>query len=213
MGSFVNWDFRNSHVQEELLSGEFINAESTLIASGPPQISQAQAGANSTSVVFPIGLLENFGLSQSKQLQRLFEIGSSRSYFVPGRVIGSVSLGRIQYHGPTLLRVLYAYYKPIGEVREGALLDLQAVTPDSLARIRVAPGEDNFWLNLGSDIFNQPFGLAVYFKDAMDSTVGAIYLETAMIEGHQFSISSGSVLIMEAASIQYDRLVPIKTLT
>jgi hypothetical protein len=54
-------------------------------------------------------VLENVGLSQSKQLQRLFEIGSSRSYFIPGRVIGSITLGRVLYHGPSLLKVLYAH--------------------------------------------------------------------------------------------------------
>ena len=116
--SFNNWDFHNHHVQEELLGGEFVSAETTLIAAGPPRLSDIAPSGDQTidtqdegDMVFPIGVLENVGMSQSKQLQRIFEIGSSRSYFIPGRTIGSLTLGRVLYHGPSLLKVLYAHYK------------------------------------------------------------------------------------------------------
>jgi hypothetical protein len=65
-------------------------------------------------------------------------------------------------------------------------------------------------VNLASDMFNQATDLAFYFKDANFNSVGAFYLEQVYIQGHQFSISSGSVLIMEGVSAQYDRIVPIK---
>src|SRR5579862_8328317 len=107
--SYSNWDFYNYHIQEDLIGGQFVSAESTLVAAGPPQASQTADGGT-TGGIYPIGLLESVGLQQSKQLQRIFEIGSTRSYFIPGRVIGSLSIGRTFYYGPSLLRVLYAYY-------------------------------------------------------------------------------------------------------
>jgi len=181
--------------------------------------------------VYPIGLIENAGISQSKQIQKIFEVGSSRSYFIPGRVIGSVSLGRIFYYGPSLLRVLYAYYYNtanginIGTADQAATITLedgsQAVSPlarllnaggTSFHQVRMDPGEDYFFINLASDLFNQATGLAFYFKDANFNSVGAFYLEWVYMQGHQFSISSGSVLVMEGASAQYDRIVPIKLL-
>lgn len=234
--SFNNWDFHNHHVQEELMGGEFVSAETTLIAAGPPRLTDI-TGPDSTintenegDMVFPIGVLENVGLSQSKQLQRIFEIGSSRSYFIPGRTIGSLTLGRVMYHGPSLLKVLYAHYKQtVGDFRlnsEGidatiniggvempdpnrTLLELGQVQQE-LHRVRYSPGFDDLWMNLASDIFNQPTGICIYFRNQLDITLGAIYLEECYVQGHQLSISSGSVLLMEGVSLQFDRVRPIR---
>lgn len=228
--SFSNWDFYNFHVQQELVGGQFVNAESTLVAAGPPLATQT-AGGGTTGGIYPIGLLESVGIQQSKQLQRIFEIGSSRSYFIPGRVIGSLTIGRTFYFGPSLLRVLYAYYNhsrnsiefgnlPAGSTKNVASYDvldpdaklLDVVDPTSLHELRRSPGEDYFFIDLASDLFNQPTGMAIYFKDANAVSVGAMYLENCYVQGHQMSISSGSVLVMEGVSMQYDRLVPIKVL-
>jgi len=234
--AFNNWDFHNHHVQSELFGGEFVSAETTLIAAGPPRLSDIGNGDSTiddpeADQVFPIGVLENVGLSQSKQLQRIFEIGSSRSYFIPGRTIGSVTLGRVLYHGPSLLKVLYAHYKqtasgaiqinsegkdatlPIGGIDiphpNATMLELPALQQE-LHRVKYSPGFDNLWLNLASDIFNQPTGLAIYFRNQLDMTLGAVYLEECYVQGHQLSISSGSVLLMEGVSLQFDRVRPIR---
>lgn len=228
--SFSNWDFYNYHVQQDLIGGQFVSAESTLVAAGPPQVSQT-GGGGTTGGVYPIGLLESVGLQQSKQLQRIFEIGSSRSYFIPGRVIGSLSIGRTFYFGPSLMRVLYAYYKsnansivfgqsPVDskktidgiEVPDPEAVLLDVVQESSLHTLRRSPGEDYFFIELASDLFNQPTGMAIYFKDQNFVSVGALYLEFCYVQGHQMSISSGSVLVMEGASLQYDRIVPVKVM-
>jgi hypothetical protein len=233
--SFNNWNFHNHHVQEELLGGEFISAETTLIAAGPPRLTDVGNGdtdvsADEGDLVFPIGVLENVGLSQSKQLQRIFEIGSSRSYFVPGRTVGSITLGRVLYHGPSLLKVLYAHYKQTkGDIKfnnkgKGALQNIGGVqVPDpnatllelpalqkELHRVKFNPGYDDLWLNLASDLFNQPTGMAIYFRNQLDVTVGGVYLEECYIQGHQLSISSGSALLMEGVSLQFDQVRPIR---
>lgn len=232
---FSNWDFSNYHVQSDLQAGQFVSAETSLVAAGPPTIDgtsvYTQAPVGSVGEVYPIGLLENASLSQSKQLQKIFEIGSSRSYFIPGRVMGSVSLGRTFYHGPSLLRVMYAYYRndgadiDIGTAASDATVTLEdgsvAASPlarlldrgDNFHNLRQSPGEDYFFVNLASDLFNQATGLAFYFKDANFNSVGAFYLEQVYIAAHQFSISSGSVLVMEGVSAQYDRVVPIRLIT
>lgn len=233
--SFNNWNFHNHHVQEELMGGEFISAETTLIAAGPPRLSDVGNGDSTITrdegdLVFPIGVLENVGISQSKQLQRIFEIGSSRSYFVPGRTVGSLTLGRVLYHGPSLLKVLYAHYKQSkGEYQfnhkgKGAKVDTGGVmTPDpnatllelpalqqELHRVKFNPGYDDLWLNLASDLFNQPTGMAIYFRNQLDMTVGGVYLEECYVQGHQLSISSGSALLMEGVSLQFEQMVPIR---
>lgn len=233
--SFNNWNFHNHHVQEELLGGEFVSAETTLIAAGPPRLTDVGNGDSTVTtdegdLVFPIGVLENVGISQSKQLQRIFEIGSTRSYFVPGRTIGSISLGRVLYHGPSVLKVLYAYYKQsrgeflFNHKGKNATQTVDGVSfPDpnrtllelpilqkQLHRVQFNPGFDDLWLNLASDLFNQPTGMAIYFRNQMDVTVGGVYLEECYVQGHQLSISSGSALLMEGVSLQFEQLRPIR---
>ena len=215
--AYSNWDFQKYRLAQGVAGGQFINAESTLIAAGPPTITvQSQpatpaagttAAAGSTATVFPIGLLETFGLQQSRQLQRIFEIGSSRSYFIPGRTIGSVTLGRTFYHGPSLLRALYAYYS--GVAGDGKVVALAGSQYDTNKTNWRTPGFDNFFIDLASALFAQPTGLACYFKDSNTDTYGGFYLENCYVQGHQMTVSSGSVLIMEGASLQYDLLVPL----
>jgi len=226
--SYSNWDFYNYRVQQELVGGQFVSAESTLVAAGPPRLENSgQAGSE---VAYPIGLLETFGLQQSRQLQRIFEIGSTRSYFIPGRTIGSISIGRTFYFGPSLLRVLYAYYRSnagsfdLGTEAVGATVTspegrnevpnpnaalLGTFGTDELHQLKRNPGYGYLIIDLASDLFAQPTGLAIYFKDANTDTVGGFYLEEAYVQGHQMTVSSGSVLIMEGVSMQYDRIVPL----
>jgi hypothetical protein len=226
--SYSNWDFYNYRVQQELVGGQFVSAESTLIAAGPPRLT-TEGGAG-TEIAYPIGLLETFGIQQSRQLQRIFEIGSTRSYFIPGRTVGSISIGRTFYFGPSLLRVLYAYYRSnagtfdLGTAAVGATVTspegrnevpdpsaalLDTFSVGDLHELKRNPGYGYLIIDLASDLFAQPTGLAVYFKDANTDTVGGFYVEDSYVQGHQMTVSSGSVLIMEGVSVQYDRLVPL----
>lgn len=221
--SLGNWDFHTYHVDTQLEGGEFVSAETTLIAAGPPDItsllnqSPTQGIENGNLIdkeVYPMGLMENASLSQSKQLQRLFEIGSSRSYFVPGRVVGSLSYGRVFYNGVSLLRGQYAYYTSTGKYNiSPSDLNIsyqpsvgQKATPD----LRVNPGYNGFWMNLASDVFNRPTGNFWYFRDMANRDVASLYFEYMYCQGTQLQISSGSVLLMEGGSFQFDRIVPAK---
>ncbi len=215
-----DWEFREFHVQEDIAGSEFINAASTLIAAGPPRFKdtvgggQVSAGSGRDTLktfVFPIGIIEAVSVSQARQLQRLFEIGSKRSYFIPGRTVGQVSITRTLFDGPSLMRVLMAYFpekllsrfdaKQLLEAREGIV-----TCPD----IRNAPGFDDWFLNLDSEVFDNPMGLFIAHKDSCAENFGAVYLENAYINSHQMSISATSTLIAEGVTIQYDRMVPVR---
>jgi hypothetical protein len=151
---------------------QFLNASFTLLAAGPPRLanigsltfaSDALASGAGDDIVFPIGIVQNFNLSHNRQFNRIWEVGSERSFFIAGRTVGQVGLSRIMYHGPSLLRVLYAYYQDlqpptlvpsvIGAFNVGAL------TVANPHDVKIAPGYENLYLNLASDLFNQPIGL------------------------------------------------------
>jgi hypothetical protein len=52
--------------------------------------------------------------------------------------------------------------------------------------------------------------MAIYFRNQLDMTVGGIYLEECYVQGHQLSISSGSALLMEGVSLQFEQMRPIR---
>lgn len=228
--SYTNWDFHNLRVHQDLVGGQFVSAETTLVAAGPSSLQgpTVSSAIDDDTEVYPIGLLESFGIQQNRQLQRIFEIGSTRSYFIPGRTIGSIALGRTFFFGPSLLRALYARFAAQGAAAPGTKIEIASTIKaneitDPNAKLTTnaetfispkrTPGFDNFYIDLASDLFAQPCGMAVYFKDMLDNTVGGFYLQECYVQGHQLTINSGSVLIMEGAQLQYDRLHPIQFVT
>jgi len=255
--SYNNWDFYNQHVTSDNQQGRFISSETSLVAAAFPSISEGKAdqrfttgkegliAAVNTGEVYPIGLLESLGVQQSKQVQRIFEIGSARSYFIPGRVFGQFNIGRTFFNGVSLLRALYAYVTAAydGKIVQYPLMadilassnvsntvptDLppnlpsdfkwgNAIEPQraeaygvTVTNLKRVAGYNDFLIDLTSDLFSRPFGLAVYTKDNFSRTSNAFYLENCFLQGHQISLSSGSLLIMEGASAQFERAVPIE---
>lgn len=241
--SIANWSFNQYHVQAELKGGDFISSESTLVAAGPPELADIgltsfedteNGGEGNGEVdgaagepVYPMGVLESFGITQARQTQKLFEIGSSRAYYIPGKTMGSISVARALYNGPSLLKILYAYYRqkngnlplinsdPIGQPGANGLLSPNAalLTGDyqaDLVAIKTNPGYGNMWLNIASELFNQPTGLMLYMRNAMDVDFGAVYLEQVYVTGHQMSLNAGVNVIMESCSMEFEHMQPVE---
>jgi hypothetical protein len=193
-----------------------------LLAAGPPRLAnigsatiaaQAAVAGAADDIVFPIGIVQNFNLSHNRQFSRIWEVGSERSFFISGRTVGQVGLSRIMYHGPSLLKTLYAYYQDlipptiipsvIGSNNIGAL------TVANSHDIKIAPGYENMYLNLASDLFNQPVGLMIYFRDSNEDTMGSIYLEACHIPNHTIATDAQGTIIQENTSMQFERAVPV----
>ena len=226
MASLSNWSPYGEYVQGGMVDGRFMNAAYTMIAAGPPRLAN-MGGATATGVAlaagagnavadqlaYPIGVVQNFSLSHNMNVSRFYALGSVRSYFIPGRVMGQANLGRIMYHGPSLLRVLYAYYQdalPPATV-ETLLGGISASTMPNPHNVKINPGYENIYLNLASDLFTQPIGLLIMFKDSNEDTMGAVYLESCYIPNHSISTDAMGTIIQENVSIQFERAVPIAT--
>ncbi len=237
----TSWDYNNNHVQAELLGGEFSSAETVLLAAGPPELSMAvpaPAGAgaapsttNMSGYVYPMGLIQQFSLGQSQQLQPIFEIGSSRAYFLAGKNVGTLQMGRAIYSGPSLMKVMYAYYKQNNPatfqmMHEGlnAIVNPTSTFPmaspnrtlleldiqKSLVAITNRPGYGDFFINLQSELFKQPMGLLMYVKNSLGQPFGAGYIENAYIGSHQMSLQAGANILVEACSLTFDRVLPVQ---
>jgi hypothetical protein len=221
-GNFSDWSPYTSYVQAGLVDGAYANAGFTMLAAGPPRIANiggaaAFAGAVSGSgqsanqIVFPMGIVQNFNLSHTRQFSRIFEIGSERSYFISGRTVGQIGLGRIYYHGASLLRLLYAYYQDIipPSFVPAMFLNAGTASMSNPHNVIIPPGYENIFLNLASDLFAQPIGLLLYMRDTNQDALGAAYAEACYVPNHTLATDSQGVLIQESAAIQFERLVPV----
>ena len=224
MAKVNDWQFFQQNVQSGLLEGRYMNAAFTMVAAGPPRLAATVAGDLGAigeelgDIAYPIGILQSINLGINSQIMRLWEIGSERSYFVRGRTQGQVSLGRIMYHGPSLLKVLYAYLDTgnFGDQlyanSANALLNTSGVEAGDQGtkdRYVLPPGYENIWVDLSSDVFSQPIGLLIYFRDSNEDTVGAFYLEYCMVANYGLSTDAGGTILSEQCSIMYERIVPI----
>lgn len=223
MATLSNWSPYGEYVQGGMVDGRFMNAAYTMIAAGPPRLANmglVNAGAvvNFTDeaadqLAFPIGVVQNFSISHNMTVSRFYELGSVRSYFIPGRVMGQAQLGRIMYHGPSLLRVLYAYYQDaIAPATVDTLLGgISSATMPNPHNVKIQPGFENIYLNLASDLFTQPIGLLLMLKDSNEDTMAAVYLESCYIPNHSLSTDAMGTVIQEQVAIQFERAVPIAT--
>lgn len=252
MADFLNWSWTSAHVQTEVVNGEYITSEAALIAAGPPRLDNFRTTATTPDTVLdvafdsapvtlqPIGLVSNFQSNQNRNVNRLFEIGSARAYMIPGRHFAAFSMGRIMFFGPSLLRMLYAWYPDVnldfahGKFLAGQKIS-QAFGPGGswpTIGIEDAPGfgkssanvvgqqnntdspnnNTDFFINLTSILFRQSLGLCLLLKASNNKTYGACYLEDCMLEGHGFDLDANNVVITEAVNGQFDRIRPIHIL-
>jgi hypothetical protein len=226
MSNFSEWSPYDKFVQQNMTDGKFLNAGFTVLAAGPPRLSALGRMAVNTlsaigdlggvsaamdQLVYPIGVIQNVNLSHNRTFNRIFECGSERSYFISGRTMGQLSIARILYHGPSMLRVLYAYYSDsLGGTTMPALFANAGVNAYANPHdVVIPPGYDYLFLNLASDLFNQPMGLLMFVRDSNLKTYGATYLEGCYVPNHTWATDSQGVIIQESAAIQFERALPV----
>lgn len=221
MAKLSEWKPYERFVQGGLVDGQYLSAAFTMIAAGPPRLANIGGAAGAAATLsddggakdwaLPIGVVQNVGLSHNRNFARFWEVGSERSYFISGRTTGQLQLSRIMYHGPSLLRMLYAYYQ---DLIPPTVVPFVYANPGvaSVANphdVKIPPGYENIFLNLASDLFSQPIGLMMYFRDSNEDTVGAIYMEGCYVPSHQIMTDAGGTVIQEAVSVQFERAVPV----
>jgi len=221
-GNFSDWSPYTNYVQAGMVDGQYVNAGFLMIAAGPPRIANiggatafgaalSGTGQAANQVVLPIGVLQSFNLAHNRQFSRIFEIGSERSYFITGRAVGQLALGRVYYHGASLLRILYAYYTDTvaPTVVEAMWPNAGAVTQSNHHDVIIPPGYENIFMNLASDLFAQPIGLLMYIRDINQESLGAMYFEACYLPNHSLSTDAQGVLLQENVAVQFERGVPV----
>jgi len=220
MGTFGTWNPYTSYVNGGgIADGRFVSGGLTLIAAGPPRLAElggaslaGQLTSGETDIVYPIAALQNINMSQNKTFMRVWELGSERSYFIGARTVGQVALSRVYYHGPSLLRCLYAYFTDDGTPPVEVPWVFENPGAYNVANphdVQIQPGYRNLFINLASDMFNQPIGLMMYMRDSNLETMGAIYLESVVVPNHTWATDAQGTIVQETVAMQYERIVPV----
>lgn len=192
------WSFQENYVERLMDNSAFTAAHpnNTLICAGPARFTAALA--NPGEQLLPIGMVQNMSVSQQRPVQPLAAVGSARTFFAAGKSQVSFSIARLMVNGRNLMRALYT--QAVQQGVDVKSFDERPVRNDN---------DEQYFLNLDSELFYIPFGLAVLFRSVSHDAVGAFYIELCMLSSMQTGLSAGQNVIMENVSGMADRIRPI----
>lgn len=203
-GFSTAWDYKGNYVGQlkedgyERFSQYSATPDTTILFAGPARFT-GLAGDNTK--LYPMGLVDGIGYQATPQLQRLFEIGSNRSFFTRSKTMSSITFSQMFTDQKSVMSALMsAAYRPL--VNDDGSKSAGSDTNPDVA------------MNIDSEYFNVPFGLFIVFKtrggNAGDGKVlTALYLEYCMLSNFNFNIANQSPVIMQNIAIEFDRTVPV----
>jgi len=223
--SLLTFNYTEQNVQPAIKNASgFITSESQVIGFGPPTVDQVVSGSafSQTANAFDIpvvlaGVVENYSWAQGQQVIKIYEIGSVLSYVIASRADGQVSLNRVLLNNQSLMRMMYAAYgakngtfKPlIGTNSPGIqLIDSGNTLPGT-----VNPDDDgnrDFFFNMNHALFRNTFGSIIFLEDTKKQAYGAVYFENCLVSSHGIAVSSGGLIVQEAAAFRYTRAQPVR---
>jgi hypothetical protein len=176
--SQLKTDINTKHVDESISMEGFLDSSNTIIYA-------ARKNADGTiSKYNPVGIVQSAGWQESKEINKIYEIGSRTPYMVPGKTQGALSLSRVMISGNDLLNTLYH--------GTGAEIDVEKFII-SLSEIDVP--------------------LYIMFVTTGHKTKGTTLskkysrvFEEVYITGRSESIGAGQSLILENVSMTYSRI-------
>lgn len=171
------WDYHDKNIQGNVEQSDFTRSDRVVIYTAPSPLP-----GQASSTMKAVGLIQGYNHSEQKQLQLLFELGSSIPMVVPGLTQGQISLQRVLLNGMNFLNTIY----------HGS--DASNLSPENILRsIR--------------DV-NRPFDMMVAKYPVLDGDVSSEAVETCLFRGCQIQsrneqISAGGVVVFEQLNLMY----------
>lgn len=209
----TEWDWKGEYVGSlnkgqdgyERFSQLSATPDTTALYGGPARFS-AIASKGAASLV-PLGLVSGVQFASGVGVQRLFEIGSNRSFFTRGKAAPTISMSRMLADQKNIISIL---------LQNSAASDGSITTNSDGQKGAGSKASSDIMMNLDSEFTNIPFGILMILKckgsnegSNRGKILAALYLESCMMEGYGFALDSVSPVIQEGISIQFDRVVPV----
>ena len=192
------WKMQDNYVERHMDNAAYTAAhpDDTLVLAGPPRTPNPGA-ASIQDQLMAIGHLQQVQFSQQKPTQPMMAIGSGRSFFVSGKAQSSATFGRLFVNGRNLLRILN------NNARQGGL---DVTKMDDKPAVK-SPNQQ-YYVNLDSELYLIPFGIGVFFRDKVHHVLGGFYAELSLITSYAIGFSAGQNMILEQSNVLFDRLLP-----
>ncbi len=195
------WNFQRNHV-ERMLDGATYDAahpDDTLILAGPARRGVAQPGVGRLGL-HAIGMLQNLSIQSSAPVMPVMGLGSGRSFFLRGKSQSNWSMQRTLINGRNLLRALMH-----NAVEAGINVDQF----DDPAAFEGAPNSQ-FFINLDSELYYIPFGIAIIMRTKSRTLVASCYLELCIINSWGMAYAAGQNMVAESVTGLCDRILPFQ---
>lgn len=202
-----SWNSQGNYVERFLDNASYTSAHphNTLILAGPARYASVAAGGRSIADdLLPLGMVQNANVAQRRPLNPMMMIGSSRTFFLAGKGGVQFSINRLFVHGRNLLRALYTNAVR-SQVLSGGAFNIEDFHEGPVK----SSSDEQFFVNLDSELFYIPIGLAFLFRSVAQDPIAGFYIELAMLSGYNTQIAAGRPAIMESVQGQGDRLIPI----
>lgn len=171
------WAYQEQNIQGGIEQSDYTRADRVMIYTAPTPLPNQK-----TTEMKAVGLIQGMSHSEQKNLQMIFELGSSAPMIVPGLTQGQISIQRVLLNGMNFLNTIYHGSFP-ENIREDQIL----------RSIR--------------DI-NKPFDMMIAKYPVLDDTTAVAAIETTLFRGCQIQsrneqISAGGVVVMEQLQLMY----------
>lgn len=198
--SLGTWHANDNYVERigDNASYDAAHPDDTLILAGPARKGVVRSNRSSVRTLMALGMFQNFSVQTSVPVIPVMAIGSGRTFFLRGKSQSRWSIQRCLINGRNLLRALSH-----NAVESGVRADQF----DDPATFAGQPDSQTF-LNLDSELFYIPFGMAMIVRSKSHTAVMGCYLELCMIDSWGTQISAGSNLIAESVTGLCDRVLP-----
>lgn len=197
-----------------------LSSSDVLVSFGPPKLTNANKAVT-------VGLVQNLSISQQKRIIRILEYGSNLRQLVSGKTRNTLQMSRILFDGPSLLKyIAYAYLNDdLTDLKDHTNAAQYEVFMDELYKKmgyedsnipnEEIPGTSDFWMNLSSDLFNNPIGIHLNIKQTLPNgkkkDYGGVFLENCLINQHSLNIRSQNRILSEQIGMEFTRAVPMKS--
>lgn len=171
------WEYHDKNIQGSIAQNDFTRADRIVIFTAPTPMPGQQS-----SPLKPIGLIQGMNISESKQLQLFFEMGSDAPMIIPGLTTGQLSMQRVLLNGMNFINAIYHGVDKKDLRDEQILRSIRDVNlPFDLMMAKYPVNEDG-------DVVR-----------ASESTL----FRGCQISSRNEQISSGGVVVMEGVNITY----------
>lgn len=211
---FSSFDIANYHAGSPTSSIDLVPSTNVVLWAGPPLLRQAVSHTKDIDkIVRQVGLVTSLSISANKQLIPWSEFGDKYSHHVPGKIMYSIACAQILSNKGDSLYGFYSWLATIMDtlatkrnlesfkfVEDPGQMVADASAPKSLSDIFQ-------YHNIGSELFNAPFGLLMIYLDNKYMPIKSEYAENCKIAGKGTSISD-SPFLMENVQIICSRILP-----